>query len=184
MRSLWARITGKDKGKTFPNQQTSALGRVGNDNIIFPYGLYCDLPDEARVRTLGNGYSIPSTVKRPDDLNRGEPVFFHPETNTRIIARNDGSLDIETGGGESAPVNIICTQANITAAETNISGNATIGGNLSVGGNTTTTGTATAATVAAVSSLTIGGLEMSNHIHSQGNDSGGSSEVDTGGPHS
>lgn len=178
MRSLWARITGKDKGKTFPNQQTSALGRVGNDNIIFPYGLYCDLPNEARVRTLGNGYSIPSTVKRPDDLNRGEPVFFHPETNTRIVARNDGSLDIETGSGGSAPVNIICTQANITAAETNISGNATIGGNLTVAG------TATAETVAAVSSLTIGGLEMSNHIHSQGNDSRGDSEVDTGGPHS
>jgi len=180
MRSLWARITGKDKGKTFPNQQTSALGRVGDDTIIYPYGLYCDLPDGARVRTFGNGYSIPVTVKRPGDLGRGEPVFFHPETNTRIIARNDGTLDIDAG---ESGVNITCSVANITAAETNISGNATIDGNLAVGGNTTTTGTSTAATVAAVSSLTVGGVEMANHIHSQANDSRGDTEVDTGGPH-
>ena len=191
MRSLWARITGKDKGETFPNQQTSALGRIGNDNIIFPYGLYCDLPDGSRTRTLGNGYSISSTVKRPDDLSRGEPVFFHPETNTRIIPRADGSLDIETGSGGTAPVNINCTQANITASSSvtvdtpaaTFTGNVQIDGNLGVSGNATVIGTMTAGIVSALTSLLIGGLEMLTHKHSQANDSGGSIEQDTGGPH-
>lgn len=115
--NLWGRITGKDKGKQFPEQQGSALGRKGDFMIIYPYGFYCDLPSEALFYALSPGNALPVTVDRPTDGEQGEPIFFHPETNTRIIARNNGDLDIETGEGGTAKVNILCTQANVTATE-------------------------------------------------------------------
>lgn len=114
---LWGRVTGKDKGKQFPEQQGVVLGRIGDFTIIYPYGFYCDLPSDVLFRALGPGVAIPVTVDRPKDGEQGEPVFFHPETNTRIILRNNGDLDIETGEGGTAKVNIQCTQANVTASE-------------------------------------------------------------------
>lgn len=135
-RSPLVRITGKDKGLATPNQQASStLGRVGDYTILNPYGFFCDLPNGAYAKVIDeeSNTAIPVTQKRPIDVEQGEPVFYHPVTNTRIIERNDGSLDIETGEGGTAPVNIKCTQANVTASESvNIDSPIT---NLGTGGN-------------------------------------------------
>ena len=92
--SFWARITGKDKRKQYPEQQAVALGRVGNYTIAFPYGLYADVPTEALARSLGRGVLLPITEQRPDDTKQGEVVIFHPEKGSRIIMRNDGTIEI------------------------------------------------------------------------------------------
>jgi len=157
---LWGRITGKDKRKQFPEQQGSVLKRKGDYTIISPYGLYADLPSETLTQELEPGRVISVTVKRPEDSEQGEPVFFHPETNTRIIARNNGDLDIETGDGGVAKVNILCTQANVTATESvtfdtplaTCTENVQINGNLTVDGNAIVIGSAT------VGSLQVNGI--------------------------
>jgi len=159
--SLWGRITGKDKRKQFPEQQGSVLGVKSDVMIIFPYGLYADLPRETLIREIAPGIAIPVTVKRPSDSEQGEPVFFHPETNTRIIARNNGDLDIETGEGGTAKVNIICTEANITASEgvTVTAPLATFDVPLSTfTGNVQIDGTLTVTNLATVGSLQVNGI--------------------------
>lgn len=115
---LWARITGKDKGLQFPVQQAASLSRAGDYTVILPYGLHADLPEDTLLRVIAPGIAIPVTTGRPEDTERGEPVFFHPATNTRIIARNNGDLDIEAGA----------KNVNINAAVTNLGeGGAKIG---------------------------------------------------------
>lgn len=114
--SLWGRTTGADKGKTFPVQEADVLGRVGDYSIVSPYGLYADLPFNTFVKEIGPGVLVSATINRPSDLAQGEPAFFHPTTDTRIVARNSGDLDIfSIAGEEKANVNISCKQANITA---------------------------------------------------------------------
>ena len=76
---LWGKITGADKGKKYPDQQGSLLGRSGDFIIIYPYGLYCDLPSGAMFRNIGDGMAIPATIDRPAEAAQGEPVFYHPQ---------------------------------------------------------------------------------------------------------
>lgn len=125
--ALWGRITGKDKRKKYPDQQAVFLGRVGDYTVIFPYGLYADLPANTLLKEIAPGVAIPVTVKRPGDTEQAEPVFFHPATNTRIIGRNNGDLDILTDDTTAGNVNIQTVDANITASG---DVNATIGGDL------------------------------------------------------
>jgi hypothetical protein len=145
MNKRYGRITGPDLKKKTPVQQTSMLGRSGDHIVNFPYGLYADLPDDAMVKEIDCGWAVPVTEKRPGDLKRSEPTFFHPSTNTRIIARNDGSLLIETGTGGIAPVVINCTQANINASESATINTplATFTGDVQIDGALNTDGAAT-----------------------------------------
>ena len=106
---LWGRITGADKGKQFPSQQGVALSRVGDYTVLWPYGYFANAPEGQLFKEIAPGVIMPLTVERPDDVAQGEPAFFHPATNTRIIPRNDGTLDIYS---ESA--------VNVHAPETNL----------------------------------------------------------------
>lgn len=127
--ALWGRITGTDKRKKYPDQQAVFLGRVGDYTIASPYGLYADLPADTLLLEVKPGVAIPVTVKRPGDTEQAEPTFFHPITNTRIIARNNGDLDIITDDNTAGDVNITCVNANVTAsADVSI----TAGGNANV----------------------------------------------------
>lgn len=168
---FWAKITGADKRKKFPEQAVTMLGKNANGLILFPYGYYADLPDESFLRKIGKRIFLSCTVDRPDDVERGEPVFYHPATNTRIIPRNDGSLDIETGTGGTAPVNIKCTQANITASDsvTFDTPTATFTGDLDVNGEVTADAAGS-------------GVSLNGHKHDQPNDSGGNTEQPTESP--
>lgn len=143
MRSPLARITGADKseGGNLPLQQVSSMGRVGDATIVHPYGLYADLPNNTLVYMIAPGVAVPCNIQNPDDSERGEPVFFHPTTKTRIIARNNGDLDIVVGAG-GGNVNITCVDANITASgsatidtpETTITGNLQVDGDFNCDG--------------------------------------------------
>ena len=113
----WARITGKDKRKQYPEQQGVSLGRAGDYTIIFPYGHYGDLPANALLRELAPGVAMPVTVERPSDTAQGEPVFFHPGTNTRIILKNSGDLKIVAAGRS---LDIECNTANVKADQVNL----------------------------------------------------------------
>lgn len=127
-----ARTTSEDKKSKYPEQQAQQYGVSADHIMIWPYGLYCDAPTNTLVKQLGDNQSMPITVKRPSDAANGEPVFFHPGTNTRIIARNNGDLDILCDGSTQGNVNIICARANITASDSvNIDSPVT---NLGVGG--------------------------------------------------
>lgn len=113
--ALWGRITGKDKRQQMPVQQAVVLGRIGDYVVAFPYGLYADLPADAMLKEIAEGVMIPVTVNRPSDTEQGEPVFFHPATGSRIIARNNGDLDI-------------------IAPQTTITGNLTVNGTITNNG--------------------------------------------------
>ena len=115
--NLWAEITGADKKKQRPEQQTVALGRVGAHAIIFPHGMFTDLPNGALIKEVEEGAAISVTVERPSDTETGEPTFFHPSTNTRIIFRNNGDLDIITDSDTAGNININTVNANITCTE-------------------------------------------------------------------
>lgn len=182
--NIWARITGADPRAGYPQQQAVALDRTGDFIIVSPYGLYCDLPDNALLRVIAPGIAIPVTVDRPDDAGRDEPTIFHPATNTRVIFRSDGSLDVETGNGGTAPVRVNCTTATITASNgvTVDTPLASFTGDVDIAGSVTVGGAVTAVGVVTGSDLGAGGVTYKNHTHSQGNDSGGSAEVETNAP--
>ena len=207
--NLWGRITGKDKKLKHPDQQAIFLGRVGNYTVVFPYGLYGDLPADTLLKEIAPGVAVPVTVKRPSDTAQGEPVFFHPGTNTRMVMRNNGDLDIITTdkGGD---VNVSTVNANITASDsvtvdtpiTTFKGDVQIDGKLDVDGNITSLANviATALLQGATISITSGGGSSTidgnvtfvkdivvvtkpflPHGHPQGNDSDGDTQQNTGG---
>ena len=165
---LWGRITGADKRKALPDQQASVLGRLGDYIVVYPYGSYCDLPDDVWLRVIDEGVVIPVTSDRPD-TTRGEPVFFHPVTGAKVHFKNNGDIDIIT----SADVNVSCENANITcttkaivtAPDIELTGNVKITGNFDVIGNSTFAGT-----------ILNNGKDIGDtHGHAQANDSGGNS---------
>jgi hypothetical protein len=207
--NLWGRITGKDKRLRYPDQQAVFLGRVGNYTVVFPYGLYGDLPADTLLKEIAPGVAVPVTVERPGDTEQGEPVFFHPATNTRMILRNNGDLDITTTEA-SGKVNVDTVQANITASEsvtvdtpiTTFTGDVQINGKLNVdeditglaniiatallqGANISIingSGTSTVdGSVTFVKDITITTKPFLPHTHPQGSDSDGDAEQDTGG---
>ena len=151
--ALWGRITGADKGKALPDQQASILGRLGDYIVIYPYGLYCDLPNNVWLSILGKGKAIPVTSSRPSSA-RGEIVLFHPVTGDKIHLKNDGSIDI-----------IASSTVNITAPTLNINANTNIVGNVAITGAVNNNG------------KDIG----DTHGHAQANDSGGNTEQNING---
>lgn len=171
--NLWARITGADKGKRTPNQQAVVLGAPADFSIVNPYGLYCDAPSGTLSVQLKDDALLCVTQTRPQDLARGEPAFFHPATNTRVVARANGDLDVLVGNGSGnvnvispAAVNVQCATATLEASDsvtvtartatvnaettingaTTINGDTTITGSLEVGGDFDLDGTATLGT--------------------------------------
>jgi len=173
--SLWGKITGADKKLTVQDQQGSVLGRIGDYTIVFPYGLSTDLPNDAMFRVIAPGVAIPWNIDRPSDGVRGEPMFFHPSTNTRIIARNNGDLDIiaEQVEGANGNINITCNQANVIAVDSvNITAPLTkVTGDFQVTGSTTLSAT-----------VTSNGKDISDtHGHAQANDSAGDSQANISG---
>lgn len=134
--ALWARITGKDKGLRFPDQQAVALGRAGDYTVIFPYGHSCNLPDDALLLEIAPGIAIPVTVSRPTDAARGEVALFHPVTNSRMIFKNDGNIDVKAPG---SVVNVEAETVNMTG-DLNVAGDLTVTGSTTLGSTVTSNG--------------------------------------------
>lgn len=147
---LWGKITGKDKGLKYPDQQASFISRVGDHTIIFPYGLYCDLPDDVLLKAIDEGSAISVTVARPSDAATGEPVVFHPVTNSRVIMRNNGDIDVYSS-----------SKVNIDTPLVNMTGDLRVEGDITARYNTGND------------------VGLGTHTHSQGNDSNGDAEQET-----
>ena len=119
-----SRITspGSDDGQ-FPTQQMEYLGKVADGIIMFPYGFHANVSADVLALMLSvqgspeNRLVMPFNTKKRPKLAAGEVAFFHPPTNSFIIGRANGDLDIETGNGGTGNVNINCKQANVTATE-------------------------------------------------------------------
>ena len=143
--------------------------------------------------------SVPNKIPTYDDTNLvlkkdDESVYIKIKENSDLDLHCDNNLNATVGGDASLQVtgdiDADCTNitvdatstAVVTCPESTFNGNVTINGNLTTNGNIAATGTSSAPTVAATTSLTVAGKEMSGHTHSQGNDSAGNTEQNTGGP--
>lgn len=189
--SNWlAYITKKgDESKSFPIQQFEMNGRVGDAYVVSPYGVHANLPEGQPALNMSPDGTILMGI---DPVGRikveaGEVVFYHPITKSKIHFKNNKDIDIET----ETDINATCDNANITAAtkatvtapDIDLIGNVNIVGTLDVSGVSTFAANIIAqANVAVTGVLSQGGKDVGkDHNHSQGNDSGGNSEVDTGG---
>lgn len=178
VRSLlrWIRVirSGVDDPEKFHIQQIEYLGKVVDTLMIFPYGLHGNVPPDAfgiMFSVQGNPDNrgvIAWVPKGRPHLEAGEVAFYHPPTDAFMIWKANGDLDIVTGNNGIGKINITASAVTINAATT------TINGDLIVNGDTLLDDI-----------VTSDGVNISNtHIHSQGNDSDGDSEADTGVPHS
>lgn len=123
---FWAKITGKDKGGRIPEQQ-AIINRVGNYVIVYPYGMHCDLPDDALIKLIAKDAAISCCIDRPE-TDQGEIAIFHPVTMSKIIFKNDGSIEMTA------------TDINATADNFNITANMSITGNIDFTGQITSNG--------------------------------------------
>lgn len=136
----WARITkaGSDD-QQFATQQMEYLGKVSDGLIIFPYGMHGNVPPDALALMFAvqgnadNRAAIAWTPKKRPKLKEGEVAFYHPPTDAFIIWRQSGNLDIETGGGGTADVNIKVANLKITGNLT-VDGDTTLGAVVTSGG--------------------------------------------------
>lgn len=120
----WARITkpAPAEPQQFAVQQVSYSGKVGDAAVVMPYGLHANLPVDALTLMFSvndepdNRAIIGYDAKNRPTLEEGEVAFYHPPTDSFIIFRASGDLDIQAGTEGGANVNIICTDANITAS--------------------------------------------------------------------
>lgn len=156
--SLWGLITGADKKQKYPDQQAKFLGRVGNFTIIYPYGSHCDLPSNTLIKQVAEDAAMSVTIDRPDGIDQGEPVFFHPVKMGYVVFRNNGDIEVFTESDVNVQcnnlnviattVNIQCnnlnaiatTAVNITAPITTINGNLTVTGDTALAANVTSNG--------------------------------------------
>ncbi len=191
----WVVITkdGEDDPTNFHIQQIQYLGKNADTLMIEPYGLHSNVPPGAfgvMLSIQGNPDNrgvIAWTPKERRHLESGEVSFYHPPTDAFITWKANGDLDIETGGGGTAQINIKAGNINIEAEDITV-----IGKNIDITaddvlitspltkitGDLEVTGSATLG-----STVTSNGTDISDsHTHPQGNDSDGDTEVDTGPP--
>lgn len=100
----FARTTGR-KASTSTSQfdvvQVSYLGKAADVALMFQYGSFAKLPadqllvvlsiageEENRV-AMGTG----NPVNNPD-IEDGEVVYFHPQTQSKIVFKNNGDIEI------------------------------------------------------------------------------------------
>lgn len=104
-------------------QQVTYLGKTGDCEIVFPYGMHANLPEDAILLMYSvqanseNRAGIGGVPKeRIKNLPEKEVVFFHPFTKSKIHFRNNSDIDIETNGN----VNINCINANVDCTDVNL----------------------------------------------------------------
>ncbi len=98
-------IESSDNSSQFPIQQVEYMGKTADCLILFPYGQFARLPkdqllvllsiaaeEENRV-AIGTG----DPADRPE-IEKGEVVYFHPETKTFLKFKNNGELEIDSKG--------------------------------------------------------------------------------------
>lgn len=173
-----ARVTlgGKDD-KEYPIQQVEYNGKAKSVFVLFPYGVHANLPEDCIVGLFPvdgseqNKFGIGGLPnERIKNLPKGEVVFFHPLTKSKIHFKNSGDIDIET----EQNINVVCNNANVnattkidyTAPQIDLNGIVNISGILNANGGASVTG-----------SLQSNGKDVGDtHKHNQGVDSAGDSQ--------
>lgn len=118
---------GADNTKNFAVQQVAFASSVSDCEMLFPYGMYANATSPEKADSLVAMFAIEgieeqklgipyAPLKRPKDLEQGEVAFYHPDTNSFIKFRNNGDLEIESGGGGKGNIIINCNDltANVT----------------------------------------------------------------------
>lgn len=131
----------------FPVQQIEYMGKTTDCLVFFPYGQFARLPKEqflllfsiAGEENHRAAFGSGDPTDRPE-INQGEVVYFHPESQTKLTFKNGGELEIDSKSDLNITVN---GDVNITANEdVNITANGDVnitpGGrvNLGSGGDT------------------------------------------------
>ena len=157
----WARVTaaGSDD-KQFATQQVKYLGKTADSTMVSMFGFhYNATPDSFALMFAVQGNpdnraAMAWAPKNRPTLASGEVAFYHPPTDAFIIWKASGDLEIETGTGGTAEINIKAATVNITA-DVNIIGDTTFTGTVMANGKViddthTHVGSATAPTGAQV----------------------------------
>jgi phage gp45-like len=175
-----------------PIQSVEYLGRDGNVEVFFPYGLHANVPKGAMAilfSMLGQSSNKVAMLSAPQErvkVETGEVVLFHPITQAKTYFKNDGSIvtntdeatlsilkdgkiEVKNSGG-SITLNSDGT-ATIDSSQVTMTGNLQVDGNINAGGSivagtTISAGTSvTAPTVSGTTGLSGGGKSMVNHTH-------------------
>lgn len=157
-----ARLVSSDDSGNFQQGNFYYMGSTPKGQIFVQYGDLMRPPDGAQMAVFAqNGNESNAIAFASDPKNRtvkdlapGERGIANYISGSYILIRNNGNIEIIS----QADVTVTAPTVTITSAVT-ITGNVTINGN-----------------------LVNNGVNLTNHNHSQGNDSDGDSEVDTSGP--
>lgn len=203
----WATVTNSSLDtEKFAVQQLSYLSKTVDSLMVFPYGTHANVPEGAFALTFSiqgnpeNRACIAWTPNTRPVLAAGEVAFYHPPTSAFIIWRANGDLDIQTGDTGAANINVVANDINVTAsniitmtAKDVVLNSETTAINATTSCTITTpsftvdaavsdfTGTVNVAgDVVADGDVTAGSVTLQTHVHDQGVDSDGDSQVDTG----
>lgn len=140
-------------------------------------------PTSKRFHSLSDATCFVGLSSRPNKVPNysAEDVQLKKDNgDVSITLKANNNLELSTIASmiatcETATINA-SSVASIIAPTINLIGNVNVNGNL------TTTGVTSAPTVAATTSLKVGGKEMATHVHPQAPDSNGDTEQNTGAP--
>lgn len=117
-------------GLQFAVQQVRYRGKSGDSAMIFPYGLHANVPPG----TLGlmftlagsndNRATIPTSIKVRPELQPGEVALHHPSTESLIVWRQGGKLEVTAVGD----VTINAPNATLNVGALNVTGTMTVDG--------------------------------------------------------
>lgn len=158
------------------NPPVGSLGLLFSVNSLESHtiGIFDD-PNNRTLKNLDNGEVAIGNYITGDYVYFKNGQIIKVRATGNVDVEVDNNLIIDAGNDITAEAG---NSATLTAPTVTINGNTTINGNLVVNGSISSTSTISAPTIAAASSLTIGGLEMGTHVHG-GVESGSST---SGGP--
>ncbi len=148
-----------------PVQTIKYFDRETEAEIIFPYGVHANLPEDSLMVVFpicnqdGNLMAIGGLPDKRIQVEQGEVVFFHPITKAKIHFKNDGTIEIDA---LEKDITINCNNANITAVgtltidapNTEWTGNINLTGDITQNGNLVNNQT------------TSNGINLDGHAHS------------------
>lgn len=100
----WARITkAGENGQQFYTQQMEYQGKTVNGVIIFPYGTHANVPADNLALMMAiqgnpdNRAAVAWDAKNRPNLEEGEVAVYSPVSDSYIIMRTNGDIDIKAG---------------------------------------------------------------------------------------
>lgn len=140
----YARTTGPDKDQQFHVQQAVQNGKLGDYNVLSPYGLYANLPSDSYGFCVSDTAMIPFNEGRPE-IKQGEVILFNPAAGGTVHLLADGSVNIASASAiEIVSPSFSVTSENvtiealsslvITAANIVLNGPVTINGDVQING--------------------------------------------------